>query len=373
MLNFVYRLFPPPKFLDFPAIGLDVSDRSIKYVQLRQIGRGIRIDKIGKRDLNEGIVEAGEIKKPDELSASIASVIKPLGVIHVVTALPEERAYISVMSLPAANKSQLYEAVETGLPEKIPLPAGEAIFDFELMPPAQISEGGAKISENQPTHQDAVVYALPQAVVKKYLDVYTGAGVYPICFVMETAALSRALLSENNGKEVTMMIDFGKTRTTFVIVAGGLVRFSSTVSVAGESLDRAIAKSAGVSLKDAERLKKNTGLSKSDGNGTVFDALLPVVSALADEAERYILFWNTHAEHVHGSSPEIKKVILSGGDSNLIGFKEYLETKLGIAVKHGNSWVNVAPFEEYVPDVSFNESLTFSTAIGLALIALKGN
>src|SRR3989344_4548014 len=372
-MSFIYRLLPPPSYLDFKAMGLDVSDRSIKYAEFADTKDGIRLKKIGKKDLNPGIIEAGEIKKPDELSAILSSIFRPFALNYVIAALPEERAYISAMSLPEAEKEQIKEAVEIELPEKIPLPAGGTIFDFEFMPRASESVGGAKITEDQVPHRDAVVYAFPKSVVQDYLKAYLSAGIKPVAFIMETAALSRALVSENDAGRPIMIVDFGKTRTTFVIVSGGLGRFRLTLNVARESLDRAIAKSSGLSLKEAEKIKKEKGMLNTPENGKVYDAVLPVVAAVADEIERHILFWNTHAEHVHQSEPEISKVILSGGDSNLIGFKEYLGFQLGLPVELGNAWINVAPFEEYIPEVKFNESLEYSAAIGLALTALGAN
>lgn len=371
MPNFFYRLFPAPRYLDFPAIGLDISDRSIKYIELRASGKGLRLKRSGEKKLTEGTIVAGEIKKPDELSAELAAFLKPLGVNYLVSALPEERSYISVISLPEAKKEELREAVELGLPEKIPLPAGEAIFDFELLKPRAEIVNEAKIRDTQPKHLDAVVYAFPKTIVKSYLDVYLNAGLTPVSFIMETAALSRALIPDFQENPPIMIVDFGRTRTTFVIVAGGKVRFSSTVSVAGLSLDQALAKTLNLGLAEAEKIKKERGLSRSPEDRAIYETLLPAVSAVADEIERHILFWNTHAEHVHGESLQITKVILSGGDSNLIGFKEYLASKLGLKAELGNPWINVAPFEKYIPELSLNESLTFSIAVGLALTALK--
>lgn len=371
MLDFLYRLFPPPKYLDFPVIGLDVSDLSVKYAELETTTEGIRLKRAGERELPSGVIVSGEIKKPDELSAILASFLKPLGVRYAVASLPEERSYISIMTLPDTEKEEIKEAVELELPEKIPLPVGEVIFDFEFLQTPAISDGETKIKEDRAPHKDALVYAFPKKMAQTYLDTFLKAGIRPVSFVVETTALSRALMPENKDVPPAMLMDFGKTRTTFVIVAGGLVRFSSTVSVAGESLDKAISKALNISQKEAEIIKKERGMSRSEENKAVFEALLPMVSAVADEIERHTLFWNTHAEHVHGESPQISSIILSGGDANLIGLKEYLSLKLGMEVKHANPWQNIASFEKYIPEITFNESLSYSSALGLGLIALN--
>lgn len=366
----LYNLFPPPKFLDFPIAGVDVSDRSIKFVELAETKEGIRLKRFGKKDLAPGVIVAGEIKKSDELSSLLAAIFKPLKIGHIVAAMPEERAYISIFQLPEMARKEMRSAIEVELAESIPLPANEAIFDFEILPAVSISKE-AVITEDNPLHRDAVVYAFPKQIVQNYLDAYLNAGLKPAAFTMETLSLSRALLPAGKTAPPTMIVDFGKTRTSFVIVAEGLVRFSSTVAIAGEDLDKALVKTLNISFSRAEELKKKKGLVMDENNKEVYNALLPVVSAVSDEIQRHILFWNSHAEHVHKSSPNISKIILTGGDANLIGIEARLSQNLSLPVMLGNSWLNVAPFEEYIPEISFNQSLTFSAAIGLALKALS--
>lgn len=372
-MDWLYRFLPPPAYLELPAVGLDVSDRSIKFIELKETKAGVRLKRFGARELAPGIIRAGEIQKPDEFSGELSAFFKPLNIKHVAAALPEERAYISVISLPRLDRSQARSVIELELPQKIPLPAEETIFDFEFMPQSKVIAKDAVISEDQPPHQDAIVYAFPRVLVESYLEAYLKAGLTPVIFTMETISLGRALLASGQPSPPTMIVDFGKTRVSFVVVSDGLTRFSSTVSVAGEALDQAIAKALNVSLAEAEEVKKQKGMFKEPENRAVFDAILPVVSAVADEIERHVLFWNTHAEHVHKSSPEISKIILSGGDANLIGLPEYLSRTLKLPVALGNPWVNISAFEDYIPEIKANEALAFSAAIGLGLAAVQNN
>src|SRR3989338_551003 len=371
-MNLVHRFFPPPSYLDFPAVGLDVSDRSIKFVEFKETKGGLRLKRFGQKELAPGIVVAGEIKKPEEFSSRLSAIFKPLNIKHIVAALPEERAFISVVSLPNIPKKQAREVIELELPERIPLPAGETIFDFEFVPRPKITTKDSVISEDNPEHGDALVYAFPRFLVEDYLGAYLKAGLTPLSFTMETVSLSRALMEKDKPSAPAMIVDFGKTRISFVVVAEGLTRFSSTASVAGEALDQAIDKTLKISLEEAEKVKKEKGMSKQPDNKEVFDAVLPIVSAVTDEIERHVLFWNTHAEHVHKSAPEISKIILSGGDANLTGLTEYLSRILKLPVELGNPWINVSSFDEYIPEIKLNESLTFSAAIGLGLIAATG-
>ena len=58
---------------------------------------------------------------------------------------------------------------------------------------------------------------------------------------------------------------------------------------------------------------------------------------------------------------------LGGGDSNLTGFAEYLATGLMAPVELANVMVNVNSLDRYVPEINFRDSLSYATAMGLAL------
>ncbi|MBI1957594.1 MAG: pilus assembly protein PilM [Candidatus Niyogibacteria bacterium] len=365
------RFFPPPKFLDMPTMAVDISDRSVKYAELLSTRRGLRLGRFGAKKFEANIVEAGEIKKPAELSSVLASIFKPLGTGYVIASLPEERAYVATLQLPNLEAAALRGAIELELPEHIPLPPAEALFDHQVIPREErVAHDG--IRDDAPTHADVVVYAFPRMLAQQYVRVFLDAGLQPVAFEMETQALARSLLPPGGALAPVMIVDFGKTRTTFVIVVGATVRFTSTVSVAGESLDEGLMKALGVSASEAERTKKEKGMIKGKKNDAVFNALFPIVAAVADEIQRHVLFWNTHAEHAHQAHPQISKIILCGGDANLIGFKEYLAQKLRLPVFMGNVWQNVSAFDEYVPEIPFNESLGFAVAVGMALRAVRG-
>ena len=68
----------------------------------------------------------------------------------------------------------------------------------------------------------------------------------------------------------------------------------------------------------------------------------------------------------------ISKILLCGGGANLKGLPETLSSAVKIPVSVGNPWVNVLPNAiKEVPGLSFKESVSYSTAFGLALRGIK--
>lgn len=350
------RFFPVPEYIEPPILGLDISDRSLKYAELVLKDSHLELEKFGSRIIPEGLIKSGEIKDKDGLIKYLRINLEEFNGKEVALSLPEEKVFLGLVTLPPMSEANIHEAIELQLEEHVPLSAADAIFDFELIPSADSKD-----------HLDVILVALPRKLVEDYRDVVRAVGLKPYVFEMETQALVRSILPKEGEEETIMLMDFGRTRTSFAIVAGGMIRFTSTVGVAGESLDASLAKTFNIDLFSAERLKKERGLVRTKENEEVFNALLPVASAIKEEIFRYLTYWQNHAQHVHYSKAEISRLYLCGGESNLIGLSEYLSYDLKLPVEIANPWVNISSFEKYIPAVDANESLSYATALGLAL------
>ena len=143
--------------------------------------------------------------------------------------------------------------------------------------------------------------------------------------------------------------------------------FTSTVDVGGVILNNMIQKNFKISFEEAEKMKKKFGLQRNSVNKELFSVLLNSVSILRDEIEKHFLYWHTHLDEDEKERPSIKKIILCGGDSNLIGIAEYFSVSIKCKVDIANVWVNVFNLENEIPDINFDKSLTYATALGLAL------
>ena len=116
---------------------------------------------------------------------------------------------------------------------------------------------------------------------------------------------------------------------------------------------------------EAEKIKITQGLSRATENTAVFEAIIPVVSAIREEMARRISFW---VDQKAGQGDlSVDKIILIGGQSSLPGLTEYLSVNLNQPVELGNPWGRVFPAGTAVKALAYNEALRYGTAIGLAL------
>ena len=152
---------------------------------------------------------------------------------------------------------------------------------------------------------------------------------------------------------------------------GNSLRFTSTIPIASVSLTDSIAKLLKVDNKKAEKLKQEYGLI---GKKQLASAMSPVLTDLARQITTHLSYYRSHTFKTFGLKPsqKVDKILLSGGAANLKGLPEFLTERLNMKVELGNPWINILTGSlKEVPLLSFEESLSYATALGLALLALK--
>lgn len=347
------RFFPVPKFFVAPSFGLDISDESLKFIELVPTSSGIKLGRYGERKIPQGIIESGKIKDPKRMEQLLSSLRKEEGLRSVRVSLPEEQVYLFKLRLDKEGLTNVREAIELSLEEHIPISAPEAIFDYELL-----SEDEQKL--------ELQIAAIPQNIIENYLSVFKNSSLSVPSSELEAQAISRAVIKKGD-MDTYMIVDFGQTRTGIFIVSRGVVIFTSTLDVGGVALNNIIAKNFKVSIEEAIEMKRQYGLQRNTANKEIFAVLLNSVSILRDEIVKHFLYWHTHKDEDGKNNPPIKKIILCGGDANLIGLADYLSVSMKSPVEMANVWTNIVDTKDYTPQINFRQSLSYATALGLAL------
>lgn len=336
-----------------PSFGLDISDQSLKFAELVPTRTGKKLGRYGERKIPPGIIESGTIKDATRLEAVLRALREEEKIKFVRVSLPEEQVYLFSLRLPKAGLASVREGIELALEEHVPMPAKEAIFDYEIV---------REDAENL----DIQVAASPAGIIDTYISVFRNCLMSVQSLELEAQAIARAVVTKGD-PDTHLIVDFGQTRTGIFIVSNGIVAFTSTLDIGGVSLNAAIEKNFKVSSAEAQKMKEEYGLARNVPNKEVFPVLLNSVSILRDEIAKHFLYWNTHTDEEGKPRPPIRKIILCGGDANLFGLADYISGSMKSAVEMGNVWTNIADPEQAVPDMSFRESLSFAAALGLAL------
>lgn len=350
------------RFTDMPVAGMDISDRSIKYVKF---GRGAKdfFEAFGEVELPEGAIAGGEIRQEEEIERILSDLRRREPCLRgsaVVASLPEEKSFLRPLRLKNVSMENLEGAIRWEIEKQIPLPADNVIYDYEVVPGYDAGSG----------YTDAILTAFPRALVDSYVRMLTGAGLRLVALELESQAIVRATMPGGVAAGARVIVDMGRTRTSFAIVAAGEIVFTTTVAVGGKLLEEHIAKSLGVGQEEALRIKNEVGLSKSFLDGRIFSALIPAVGTFADELQRTIQAYQSHLAYARGVGSDIAEILLSGGDANLLGLDTYLASVIRIPCRRADSFAAIrSRMAGQIPPIPYHESMAYAAAIGLALRA----
>lgn len=350
----------------FP-VGLDLSDTSLKLIQFAPKGRGRAIRGFSDMHLPPGIVAADKIADSKALASLIreAATHPKFGRItsrFAVVSIPETKSFVRVIQMPKMTEDEAAEAVPWEAETYIPLPVGQVYLDWVIL------------DEAPPDKMTVLIAASPRDYVDEFLNVLKLAELKPMALEVESQATARSLVSRNT--ETVMIMDIDTVRTSLVIYDKGILQFTSSLPIAGSSFTESISKALSVDMAAAEKLKRQFGVDEDAEKGLIKKALLPVLNNLVEEIKNTMKFYEEHS----GEGVKIARLLLSGGGAKLKHLPSFLHDRLthspeidhqfrslpGIKVELGNPWVTVLGRGQ-TPPLSREASLSFATAIGLAL------
>ncbi len=347
-------------FIRLPVAGLDISDRGIKYVKFAAGGTG-HIASFGEKEIAEGIIVEGRIERPADFAVALRGLSSLLGrpwsPMGVVASLPEEKSFLRLLQMPSVKPAEIAGALRWQIEGQIPLPAEDLAYDYEIIEPFV---GRAE-------HMDIVITAYPKAIVDSYISTLKDGGFQPVALELESQAIARAVLGRERSPDATAIMDMGRNRTTLAVCAAGSVIFTSTVPTGGHVLEQEIAKALGVDMAEANRLKKEHGLIKNAADGKIFKAIAPTIDIIANEIIRTTAYYEDHISHIHGGTPGVSRVLMCGGDANLLGLDTYLASRVHIPVALADPFYDISTASPYlIPEIPRHEAIAFAAAIGLA-------
>jgi type IV pilus assembly protein PilM len=352
------KLFPPPEYITLPAVGMDISDTSLKYIGFKRVhthDTNLALTTWGDIAIPSGVVERGTVHDKGVLVTVLREAKERTGASYVTVSLPEERAYLFETTLPRNTPPrQMRELLEFRLEENVPLSPRDAYFDFV---PLGIDEG------TNDTRLAVAVYS--RDTINNYYDACVAAELLPVAFEIEAQAIARAAVPWGT-KEPCMIVDFGKTRMGVGIVFRGVLAYTSTIDVSGEQMSAAIRHVLGeVPESELTAIKNTQGIVATPDNRNVARALEEIMKTMADELAVRMHYWHTRSSD--RDERQIKHIVLCGGSANLWGLPEYIADSLHIPTERALVWQNAFSLDEYVPHITRKYSYGYATAIGLAL------
>ncbi len=300
-------------------IGIDVTDNTIKAVQLEKKGGQTKILGLSQITLVPGIVEQGKIKDEERLMEAFKELFSkakpsPITGKKIVFGLPESQLYIHTFKLQSHKRKERNNLVLKEIEASIPLEKNNLLFSYKVM--------NKKKKKKEKT--EVLLIATMRETVSGWQKLFQKLNLEVITFDVKSLAIFRALFPEKTEVPVCI-INIGATSTDITILNKIGLRHSHTINIGGKDFTKAIAKELQIEFSQAEKKKQEVGLS--DKSGRIFTALNKTLEPMIREIKELLDYFKQTIKQ------EIKKIILIGGSSKLEGVVDYFNNNLGLTVK----------------------------------------
>ncbi|MES3006074.1 MAG: pilus assembly protein PilM [Patescibacteria group bacterium] len=353
-----FKYFPTPRFLAMPHAGVDISPTAIRFVELNKTPRGLEIGSFGEQLLSTELQVGEPLAINNDLIAALKKMQRSNELSFVEASIPEEKAYVFTTEIPIGNEESVRNHIEFHLEENVPVTLADAVYDYFV------------IRKNEKTNTFfASVSVVPMAVIEDYIQLFSKCGMTVVSFLIENQALTRSVIAKGD-KRTTLLVSVRHRKSVLSVISEEAVQFTSTIPIGSQDFTAAIMKEFNIGEEEARKVKREKGFVRSKENEAIFMSLINTASALKDEITRVYTYWESYRDKSKGGDvllSSIGRIVLSGRDASLAGFREYIALSMHIDVELANVWTNIMSFDKAIPQIEYAESLNYGMAIGLAL------
>jgi type IV pilus assembly protein PilM len=352
------------------VLGIDIGPSSIKIVQLKKKGGRAILETYG--ELSLGPYAGVEIGRSTSLSTEqlAQAVIDVLRESNTTTnksgiSIPMGSSLVSFIKMPQVDEKQLAQMIPLEARKYIPVPISEVSLDFMVIPRNESIASEYQNSEAKPEEKtiDVLLVVIHNDAMQRNKDITRIAKLDTAFSEIEIFGSMRSVLEP--GTAAQMIIDFGSNSTKIYIVERGILRTSHMISRGSQDITLAISKSLGISIEEAEKLKRERGMLKKEGSEMDINEITSLtLDYIFSEISRVILGYQKKTEK------NISKIFLTGGGVLLKGLKEKAESSFSIPVVMADPFSKVE-FPAFLETVLNQAGPSFAVAIGLALRRLQ--
>jgi len=334
----------------FPMVGIDISDNSIEFLQLKAGLDKPQIKSSFRQVLKAGLIKNGEIIEPAKLAEILKQAFNSsqpeFSSNNCLLSLPDKQTYFLPLHF-KAGVNNLADKIKESAQEKLPVDLTSSYFDY------------------LPTHQDKLgqevfFAAADKEVIEQYQELFVKAGLDLAAIDFESACLARALLSGDDLQKPVLIVDLGAVSTDIVLHDQHGFRDQMNLVFGGYKINKKIEEILNLDFKEAEQLKKKEGLFIKQNN--LDKILADGFNDLFDEIKQ-IKF-----SYENKTGQKVEKLILAGGTSLLLGLPELFSQNMpGLKIAMGNPTQKI----DFYAKTLKNDKILYSNVIGLALRGLS--
>lgn len=338
-------------------LGVDFGSAGIKLVELMNEKGRARLLTYAFVERAPGEMAQNYLDTPKETAELLKKMMKRARTASrkTVSALPISSVFSSIITVQkTAKREEMEEAVRWQAKKLIPLPLEEMTIDWKPI--------AAVAPKPEDKYVEILLTGAAKTLIKKYVDIFSAAGLELISLETEALALIRSLVGRDRSS--ALLLDIGGTRSNILIVENGIPYVSRSVAIGGRTVTKEVAGVLAMPDDQAETMKIDASAISSLYSGgsfpKVFEKVLaPIVTELNYSSN---LFTGQKANE----GKRIEKIVLSGGGALLPGLAEYLAKAMNMRVYVGDPWARVV-YPDSLKPVLGQIGPRYGVAVGLAM------
>lgn len=358
------------------VLGIDIGSSAIKIVQIKKHNGQAVLETYGELALGPyaGATIGQSVSLPADKIATALTDLMAEKEVNITTSkcgisIPFASSLMTVIEFPQVSQKQLAVMVPLEARKYIPVPISEVMLDWSIIPRTEVKiedhpEGFALAQSGLANANipkiDVLVVAIHNDTIARYKEIVTRAGLDAGFFEIEIFSTMRAVLDETLSP--VMIMDMGSASTKLYVVERGIIKSSHTINRGSQDITTTISKSMGITLEEAEIMKREAGALGPDKNLT--DIITLNLDFIFEEANRTLLAFEKKYNKA------VSKVILIGGGAALKGLADLAKNSFKTEVMAGNPFGKIAT-PAFLERVLRETGPEFAVSVGIALRKLS--
>lgn len=338
------------------VLGVDIGSSSIKIVQLKDVKGVPTLETYGELQL--GPYEDIELGRGTHLPVhkmieALIDILREAGVTtkDVAFSLSYNASFTTIVRVPTIEQERLGTMIPIEARKYVPVSLTKVELDWF---PLAIHPDGKST--------DVLLSAIYNEARERYINIIQGSGLNIGESEIEIFSMIRSVLSAND--EIVALLDFGASSTRLCIVKNGLVVKTHSVTLSGVELSDALSKGLSIEFKQAEELKRKTGIHGTESNPRIQKIIVSTLEHGLREIHTVI------KRYEQDEQCSIQKILLCGSGALLKSVDVYTQDMFSRPVVIANPFMKVA-YPAFLEDTLTYAGPTFAGAVGVALRLFK--
>ena len=202
--------------------GLEISDGFLRFALVArnyENKREVYIKELIEEPLEDGVVDAGELKDKEKLAISLQKILSRSAskINYAIVSIPHSNIYSKMFSFPKAIAGEkLTDAMRVAVNFNLPVKPESVYVDWETVP-----------SENK---NELVLATAQKSIIDAYIEAVNAANLTAIAFESHLFSMLRVI--DLDASSPILIALMGKADTLFVVLKNKAVRFARSVKKA---------------------------------------------------------------------------------------------------------------------------------------------